>query len=230
MPRRIPIALVAVLVLAESELSARQLRTAPVQITHAPSMEINQGDEATSTIMFQADRDLDRLDVSINETDGVEVRSERRDAVYENLKAGETRAFTVMVRLIAPERSYLAVHATTTVDGRTAMKTVTFLVGRPKPPAARRELALEEDLASLTLLNLAGKTAVIRFGKKPFQLMSIGDRVGRNKAEVKAIEAGRIVLEETFIGADGKPNRAEIVIKKGETGGTRVLLQPEKHD
>jgi hypothetical protein len=78
------------------------------------------------------------------------------------------------------------------------------------------------------LLNSTGDKAVVRFGAKAkLYVISVGDRLGKNKATVREIAGGRLVLEETFAGSDGLPNRAEIILKKGETGGTRYLLRPE---
>ncbi len=97
-----------------------------------------------------------------------------------------------------------------------------------KPSAhAPKEFGLDQDIATLTFYNSSGDRAVVRFGKKDMLLVAVGDRLGKNKAVVKAVTAERLELEETFTGPDGKPNRAQIVLKKGETGGTRYLLRPD---
>ena len=86
----------------------------------------------------------------------------------------------------------------------------------------------EGGLSQLTVLNIAGEKAVVRFGPKgKLEVIAVGDRLGKNKAEVKEIAADHLVLEETFVGQNGRPNQARVVVKKGETGGTRYLLRPE---
>jgi Tfp pilus assembly protein PilP len=97
---------------------------------------------------------------------------------------------------------------------------------QPAPPAPE-EFGLDQDIATLTFFNSSGDRAVVRFGKKEMLLVAVGDRLGKNKAVVKAITPERLELEESFTASDGKPNRAQIVLKKGETGGTRYLLRPD---
>lgn len=70
--------------------------------------------------------------------------------------------------------------------------------------------------------------AVVRFGAGPMEVVSVGDKVGRHQAEIKEIAAGRVILDEVFTGKDGRPNRAEVILKDGETGGTRFLARPEE--
>ena len=89
---------------------------------------------------------------------------------------------------------------------------------------AAADVAPEGDLTQMTLMNASDKQAVVRFGGRgPLYLIAVGDRIGKSKATVKEIALNRIVLDEAFTGADGRPNRATIVLKKGETGGTRSL-------
>ncbi len=90
-----------------------------------------------------------------------------------------------------------------------------------------REIGADEDLSQLTLVRSAQGKAVVRFGTGPLVMVSVGDRLGRHQAEVKEIEAGRLVLEESFTGGDGNPNVALIILKDGEKGGKRYLLHPE---
>ena len=84
-----------------------------------------------------------------------------------------------------------------------------------------------EDLRNLTLVKSSDAHAVVRFGKGPLRLIARGDRLGRRGAEVVEIAAGRVVIEESFPGSDGEPNRAQIVLKNGETGGRRFLMRLE---
>lgn len=69
--------------------------------------------------------------------------------------------------------------------------------------------------------------AVVRFGEGPLEMITVGDRLGHNRAEVKEIIPGRMILDEIFTGKDGNPNRAEIILKDGERGGTRILLRSD---
>lgn len=112
--------------------------------------------------------------------------------------------------------------------GCAALLLVATTAAAQKPPApAGKEFGVDQDIATLTFFNSSGERAVVRFGKKEMLLISVGDRLGKNKAAVKSITPERLELEESFTASDGKPNRAQIVLKKGETGGTRYLLRPE---
>src|SRR5437870_4232081 len=85
----------------------------------------------------------------------------------------------------------------------------------------------KEDVARLTLVKSTDGKAVIRFRQSPLQIVAVGDRVGKTRATVVTIAPGRLVLEEVTTGSDGKPLRAEIVIRDGETGGKRFLRHPD---
>ena len=99
------------------------------------------------------------------------------------------------------------------------------VVGAEQTPATKRqrEVGANAEIATLTLVKSSVEAAVVRFGSGPLEKVSAGDRLGKTRAEVKEIVTGRMVLEETFTGKDGQPNRAQIVLKDGETGGTRYL-------
>jgi hypothetical protein len=92
---------------------------------------------------------------------------------------------------------------------------------------ATRQVGRDQDVDRLTLVRSAPGTAVIRFAAGPLTALSVGDRLGRTRAKVTEIDAGRMVLEETFTDANGRPNRAYIVFKDGERGGKRYLQRPE---
>jgi hypothetical protein len=89
----------------------------------------------------------------------------------------------------------------------------------------RRNVGIDEDLLHLILIRSAGDQAVVRFGTKPPQVISVGDRLGRARAEVKEIGAHRLVLEEIFRAPDGQANRAVIILKDGERGGKRYVAR-----
>jgi hypothetical protein len=88
-------------------------------------------------------------------------------------------------------------------------------------------IAGTESLSALTLVKSTDDKAVVRFGQLPLQVLAVGDRVGTTEATVTTIATGRLVLEEVTTGADGKPRRAEIVIRDGQTGGKRFLRHPD---
>lgn len=78
-------------------------------------------------------------------------------------------------------------------------------------------------MGETTLVRATADMAVVRSAAGALEKISAGDLVGTTKAVVKEITPGRLVLEESFIDKDGKPNRALIIIKEGERGGTRYL-------
>jgi len=88
-------------------------------------------------------------------------------------------------------------------------------------------IAGTENLSGLTLVKSTDDQAVVRFGQSALQVLAVGDRVGKTQATVTAIAPGRLVLEEVTTGADGKPLRAQIVVRDGQTGGKRFLRHPD---
>jgi hypothetical protein len=98
--------------------------------------------------------------------------------------------------------------------------------GQASDRSARPAIAPKEDLKNLTLVKSDAGKAVVRFGTGALQLLSVGDRVGRNAAVVRSVEPGRLVLDEIAPGADGRPQASQIVWRDGETGGTRFRRQP----
>lgn len=89
--------------------------------------------------------------------------------------------------------------------------------------AATQELGAGVDLGELSIVRTSDGRAVARFGEGPLTMISEGDLVGRNRAEVVEIIPDRVVIEEVFEGADGRPNRARIILKDGEKGGQRYM-------
>jgi hypothetical protein len=95
------------------------------------------------------------------------------------------------------------------------------------PRVSRAVIAPDEDVKLLTLVRSSDAKAVVRFGDGILHLLALGDRIGRTKATVTGITPGRLVLDEVTEGADGKPLRAQIVVRDGETGGKRYLGHPD---
>lgn len=94
-------------------------------------------------------------------------------------------------------------------------------------PGSRAVIAPDEDVTLLTLVRSSEGKAVVRFGEGILHLVEAGDRVGRTRATVTGITAGRLTLDEVTEGADGKPLRAQVVLRDGETGGKRFLGHPD---
>ena len=109
--------------------------------------------------------------------------------------------------------------------GRASMaQTLTVSKRTPAQPRSVLVTKLDDDLL---VVKTTSDAAVVRVGTT-LETIRVGDRIGRTHALVKEIVRGRVVLEETFIGADGSPNLAVIVIKDGEKGGTRYLRRAEE--
>lgn len=84
-----------------------------------------------------------------------------------------------------------------------------------------RVIGADKDLGNLRLVRTSPGRAVVQFGVGPLEIVKVGDRLGRNRAEAIEIEAKRLVLDERSTGRDGAPNRARIILRDGERGGTR---------
>src|SRR3989304_2496908 len=74
------------------------------------------------------------------------------------------------------------------------------------PPTFAKDVGIDQDLSDMSLVKSSEGKAVVRFGSGPLEVTAVGDRLGRNKAEVKEIIPGRVVIEEFFTGKNG-PNR-----------------------
>jgi hypothetical protein len=74
-----------------------------------PPANMKTGDEATTTLVFRALADTQRLEVFLDPDDGLQMVSTATEAVFTNLKAQETRQLVVKVKLTAPKGSSLNV-------------------------------------------------------------------------------------------------------------------------
>jgi hypothetical protein len=90
---------------------------------------------------------------------------------------------------------------------------------RPRPM-----VAADVDLSTITLVRSTDSAAVVRAGGQLHKLV-IGDRVGRTAATVREVTANRLVLDEETKAADGTPQRVQIILREGETGGRRFTRQ-----
>lgn len=89
-------------------------------------------------------------------------------------------------------------------------------------PSFAKDLGTKKDIDNVVLIKSGDGKAVIKFEDGPLETIEVGDTIGRNKAVVKEIIPERVVLDESFEGKDGKPNRADIVLTEGEKGGMRI--------
>lgn len=90
-----------------------------------------------------------------------------------------------------------------------------------------RDIGPDQELSDLSLVRSSEGRAVVRFSAGPLEKVTVGDRLGKNHAVVKEITPGRVMIEESFTGKNG-PNRAEIIIRDGEKGGTRLFQHSEE--
>ena len=108
-----------------------------------------------------------------------------------------------------------------------------ILAAMTAAPVARAQdatspaLAADKDVARMTLVKSGDGSAVIRFGQSELLTLGVGGRVGKSSAIVVEAVPGRLVLDEVTTGPDGKPRRAQIVIRDGETGGRKFLRHPD---
>ena len=98
----------------------------------------------------------------------------------------------------------------------------------PSQSTVATQVASTTPVSEITFIKSSDTSAIIRSRDKVLDKLKVGDHVGTAKALVKEISPGRLVLEETFTGKDGEPNRAVVVIKAGERGGTRYLQRADE--
>ena len=198
---------------------------APVDITSDP-LPLKQQEQGTLQVRVTALAAMQRLEVAISAGTGIAVEKPVGLAVFNDVKLGEQHVFPIRVRLVTSDFGYVTVETNTTISGRVEVEHMSLVVGTVPPPPPRVPVGADENLDDLTLVKLSGRNAVVRFGQKLMVVVSVGDLLGRNKAEIIEVSGGRMVLDETFVGADGKPNHARVTFKEGDKGGTRVLLRP----
>jgi len=206
---------------------AQSHKAAWVEVTADP-LPVKQHDQGTVTIHVVALTAIERLEVSLSARTGVAIVNAVPTASFSNLKAGARRYVQAVVRLTAEAFGYILVSAKVTTSTETHLQNRTITVGAMPPPPPRVPVGITEDLADLTLVKVSGAHAIVRFGQKEMLVVRVGDRLGRNTAELVEIAPGRVVLDETFTGTDGRPNRARVTLTEGQKGGTRMLVRPEE--
>jgi len=88
----------------------RKPQTASVRVDFDdPPATIKTGDEVTTTLTFIALADTQRLEVDLDPDDGLELVSTPAEAVFTDMKTGDTRQLQVKVKLTAPKGSSLNV-------------------------------------------------------------------------------------------------------------------------
>jgi hypothetical protein len=103
-----------------------------------------------------------------------------------------------------------------------ALLAVVIAQAAPLAPAA--------DLDTLVLVMSTSDRAVVRLGGTSATAATLitlerGDRVGRTGATVRDIAPGRLVLDEVTRDQDGRPKRAQIVLREGGPGGGRRYMR-----
>jgi hypothetical protein len=117
---------VIALVLSGSTVLAKP-EMAPVRVEYAPIAPLRPGDEATTVLTLRALADVDRVDVTVAPFKGVELLSEPREVTFTAMKNGETREFTVTIRMTGERYGYLSV-SYRTLQGKTIAGGATTIV------------------------------------------------------------------------------------------------------
>jgi hypothetical protein len=209
-----------------SSLFAQSARLQPLLAISSDSLPLKDNAQGVLRVHVASLARLDRLEITITASTGVALVRPVPSASFVNVKTGERHDWQVPVRLTLPDVGYVSVAATMTIAGVTERQSAALAVGTMPATPPRVPLGTNEDLKDLTLVKVGGSNAVVRFGQRALIVVTAGDHLGRSKAELLEVGPDRIVLDEAFVGADGRPNRARITIKEGERGGTRILLRP----
>jgi hypothetical protein len=93
--------------------------SAPIDVEYNdPPEHMKTGDEATTTIVFRATSDIDRLEVAIVPDDGLQLLSTRTEAVFTDVKEDDGPELEVKVKLTDPKGSSLNVSYVTVSGSR----------------------------------------------------------------------------------------------------------------
>ena len=111
---------------------------------------------------------------------------------------------------------------------RTALILALFAFATSTHAAEPKRIAPDRPIATMTVVSSRSGIAVVRFGVGPLTTIRTGDRVGRSASTVKEISSGCVVLDDVEAAGD-REIHALVIVKVGETGGTRVLREPPEN-
>ncbi len=97
-----------------------------------PPATMKTGDEVTTTIVFTALGDTERLEVNLDADDGLQILSTPTEAVFLDLKEDETRQLQVKVKLTDPKGSSLNVTIATVANTRKGIGSTVIDYGEPR--------------------------------------------------------------------------------------------------
>jgi hypothetical protein len=97
-----------------------------------PPATMKTGDEVTTTIVFTALSDTERLEVNLDADDGLQILSTPTEAVFLDLKEDETRQLQVKVKLTDPKGSSLNVTIATVASTRKGFGSMVIDYGQPR--------------------------------------------------------------------------------------------------
>jgi len=97
-----------------------------------PPENMKTGDEVTTTIVFTALDDTERLDVNLDADDGLQILSTPTETVFLDLKEDETRQLQVKVKLTDPKGSSLNVSIITVAGTRKGLGSIVIDYGEPR--------------------------------------------------------------------------------------------------
>jgi hypothetical protein len=87
--------------------------SAPVYVEYQTPAPTRSGDETSAALTFRAATDLDQLDVSLAADEGLEVVSDPKSAVFQNVAQGDRRVLTVRIRMTSARDGVLAIYLKT---------------------------------------------------------------------------------------------------------------------
>jgi len=97
-----------------------------------PPANMKTGDEVTTTIVFLALADTERLEVEVDADDGLEILSTPTETVFTDMKKDETRQLQVKVKLTDPKGSSLNVSIETVASTRQGFGSMVIDYGEPR--------------------------------------------------------------------------------------------------
>lgn len=97
-----------------------------------PPANMKTGDEVTTTIVFLALADTERLEVEVDADDGLQILSTPTETVFTDVKQDETRQLQVKVKLTDPKGSSLNVSIVTVAGTRRGFGSMVIDYGEPR--------------------------------------------------------------------------------------------------